>query len=356
MRVTAKTTDATVAEVHIHGVIGDDWGGGITLQDVTEALAALPADVTTIEAHINSVGGDVFEGVAIANALRDQATKHGRRVVTVVDALAASAASVIAMAGSVVRMPENALMMIHEPMALVLGNAGEMRQMAETLDTVRDTSIVATYQWHSTLSADEIRALLVAETWLDADEAIAKGFATEKVEGLQAVAASLDRRVLGKLRVPERFAARVAALAAPTPAPVPTPVVTPVTGDVVIAACEQAGLDLAFARSIVAARVTPADLDARIRAEVTARKAEATRGAEIRALCTFGRVRPLADDLVASGASVATVRNIILTVTALMDQAIEIDGTLMPDGHLPRPVPSLNPRDIYKARNAGGQV
>src|SRR5690606_18599525 len=125
----------------------------------------------------------------------------------VIDGLAASAASIIAMAGQRVRMADNALLMIHNPWTVGIGNAAEMRKTAETLDTGRDT-IIATYRWHATLDEKDIADLMDAETWMEADEAIGWGFATEKVEGLKA-AASLRPQAIAKLEIPEKYRARV---------------------------------------------------------------------------------------------------------------------------------------------------
>jgi ATP-dependent Clp protease protease subunit len=114
------------------------------------------------------------------------------------------------MAGSKIHIADNALVMVHHPYTISVGNAAEMRKMADTLDQIAE-AIIATYRWHSELSEDEIRQLMDAETWMDADTAIANGFATEKVEGLQ-VAASIDARAMAKFKVPAEFKARVDAL------------------------------------------------------------------------------------------------------------------------------------------------
>ncbi len=211
---------ATVLDIHIIDFIGDwvdDWFNrnfgyelALTAKAFIDELAKIPANITTLRVHINSPGGDVFSAINIANALRDQQVSKGRTVETIVDGLAASAASLILMAGSVIRVADNALVMIHDPWMGAAGNSRELRASADLLDKFRAANIIPTYLWHSNLSADEIVALMEAETWMDADEAIAKGFATEKVEGLRA-AASISPKAVAGLKVPAKFTARVAA-------------------------------------------------------------------------------------------------------------------------------------------------
>src|ERR1051325_2166278 len=190
----AAADDASVVDIHIIDFIGDwiddYWGFGVTAKAFLDQLAKLSNDVKTVRVHINSPGGDVFAASNIANALREQQASKGRTVETIVDGIAASAASIILMAGSTIKVADNGVVMVHNPWTIAVGNAADMRKSADTLDTLRNT-IVATYKWHSSLSDDELVALMDAETWMDADEAIAKGFATEKVEGLKA-AATID--------------------------------------------------------------------------------------------------------------------------------------------------------------------
>ena len=222
-RIQNAATDPTVAEIHIIDAIGgwdDDWIArnfgydmGVTARSFVEQLAALPTAVTTIRLHINSPGGDVQGGINIANALREQQVSKGRTVETYIDGIAASIASVIAMAGSKVVIDDNALFVLHNPWTAAMGNAGDMRKTADILDTIRG-QIVNTYKWHSTLDDAAIIALMDAETWMNADEALANGFATAKAEGLKA-AASINPKGLAKLKIPEKYRDRVRAFMAP---------------------------------------------------------------------------------------------------------------------------------------------
>lgn len=158
------------AVIRIYDEIG--WWG-VTAEQFADELSQLEASV--INLHINSPGGDVFDGHAIYNALK----QHPARVVTRIDALAASIASVIALAGDEVHMAANALFMIHNPWTFAMGDADDMRKHAEILDKVGGT-IAQTYKAKTGKSADEIAAWMAAETWFNADEAIEAGFVDEK--------------------------------------------------------------------------------------------------------------------------------------------------------------------------------
>lgn len=146
---------------------------GFTAKDVRDALDAHgPGDITI---NLNSAGGIALEGLAIYNALK----AHAGRITVNVDAIAASAASLIVMAGDVINMREGALMMIHDPRAITAGTSKDHRQSADRLDLLshqfRDI-----YANRTGLSAKAIGDLMAAETWFDGDLAIKKGFATSK--------------------------------------------------------------------------------------------------------------------------------------------------------------------------------
>lgn len=125
----------------------------------------------TIHLRFNSPGGSVFDGTAIFNAIK----QHKSKTVSHIDGLAASIASVIALASDEVRMAENAFLMIHDPWSIVIGNADTMREEAEFLDKVGKT-IAKTYMDKSGKDEKEIKAMMNAETWLTAEEAKEAGF------------------------------------------------------------------------------------------------------------------------------------------------------------------------------------
>lgn len=360
----AAQADPKVADVYIDDFIGDwvdqminewlDVQSPITAKAFVNELAALPDEVAAIVVHINSPGGDVFAATQIANALREQAVSKGRTVDTLVEGLAASAASIIAMAGGRVRMADNALLMIHNPWTVGVGDAAEMRKAADVLDQVRD-AIVATYQWHSPLEAKEIVKLMDAETWMSADEAIEHGFATEKVAGLKA-AASIDPRHAPRLKVPERFAAQVAAFLKPEePAPPPVEPPTPPTppanasAEEIVGLCEAAGLDVAFAARLIKVGATLADAQQLVSAEKERRAAENSRQDSIRALCSKFKVDGLAPELIAGGMPFDQAKAVVQHVKAMVDK-VEIDGNLNPDAGLGRK-PVIDVAAIYRERN-----
>lgn len=166
-----------VGRLHLDDVI-DSWGGfwGVSAKEVNQALAEL-GDVTDIRLHINSPGGEVWEGVAILNALR----RHPATVTAVVDGLAASAASFIAVGCDRTVMGRNTQMMIHDAWGIGIGPAADMRDLADRLDKISD-NIASIYAGKSGGDLGDWRSLMLAETWYDADEAVAAGLADE-VEG-----------------------------------------------------------------------------------------------------------------------------------------------------------------------------
>jgi ATP-dependent Clp endopeptidase proteolytic subunit ClpP len=369
--------DPSVADVDVMGIIGDwideyyGFGDVVTAKQFAQDLAALPDTVKSIRVHINSPGGDVFAGVTIANALRSQSVEKGRSVQTIAEGLAASAASIILMAGDVVTIADNALVMIHNPWTMAVGGAADMRKAADSLDAIRD-ALVSTYQWHSPLSTEEIVALMDAETWMDAEEALAKGFATEISEGMRA-AACVDQRALGKLRVPDRFADRISALTQaqeepPSPEPVgdPEPALPPAAArasfEQVYRACRQANVT-DFVDALVARAPAEEDLETLVRAEADRRAAEASRAENIRGLSKVmkgraeGRAQAL-ELMVASGMTEERARALVQTVNALLDN-VEIDSSLKPDamgGGKPK-AGTINHRAIYdRMNNPAGNV
>ena len=161
-------------EVWIYEMIGEDFwsGGGVTAKNFQKELSALK--VSQIDLHINSPGGDVFDGITIYNLIKN----HPAEVTTYIDGLAASIASIIALAGNKVIMAENALFMIHNPMGHTQGTAEDMRKTADILDKVAET-LIGTYVSKTGSTDAFIEALLDAETWMTADEALEAGFIDE---------------------------------------------------------------------------------------------------------------------------------------------------------------------------------
>lgn len=169
--------DANSAELLLYGNISESswWGDDITPKQFNRDLARL-GNVRNLTVRINSYGGDVFAAHAIYNAL----VQHPANITVRVDGIAASAATIIMLAGTDIIMPENAMIMIHNPWTIAMGDARDMRKAADTLDQVRE-SILAVYETRTGMSHDELVSMLDAETWMTADEAVTAGFA-DKVE------------------------------------------------------------------------------------------------------------------------------------------------------------------------------
>lgn len=188
------------ATVHIYDEIGY-WG--ITAQDFVAELGLINA--ANIDLHISSPGGEIFDGIAIYSCLRS----HPANVTTHVDSLAASIASVIALAGDRVVMAPRSQMMIHDGSGLSIGNAADMREMADLLDRQSD-NIAAVYADKAGGTPEEWRDRMRAETWFTAEEAVEAGLADEVAEPVRqddqetALAATWD---LSVFRYPSRAAA-----------------------------------------------------------------------------------------------------------------------------------------------------
>lgn len=162
--------DEDVAVIRMYDVIDPFWG--LSAEDLAEEIGSITA--STIEVQINSPGGLVFDGIAIYNALRT----HPARVVTRVDGVAASAASVIVQAGDRRVMVESSQLMIHEAWGLAIGPADELREFADLLDK-QNGIIAGIYAARSDRNADEFRETMRSDTWLTDQEAVDLGLADE---------------------------------------------------------------------------------------------------------------------------------------------------------------------------------
>ncbi len=164
-----------MADINVYGTIGDDfWDENcVSAADFSRALDEAGGEDVTI--HINSCGGNVFDANTMAERLRG----YKGRTTASIEGVAASAASYFALTADEVVMNPSALMMIHNPSTVCAGQASDMRECADFLDKVGET-IVAQYVKKTGADADEIRALMEAETWMSALDAKERGF----VDGL----------------------------------------------------------------------------------------------------------------------------------------------------------------------------
>ena len=183
--IKAKANDT--AEISIYDEIGF-WG--VSAASFAQDLKDCGNNLKQINLHIHSPGGDVFDGIAIYNLLKN----HPANVTVYIDGLAASMASVIAMAGNEIIMPENAMMMIHKPWGIQGGDAEDMRKYADLLDRVENTLIPA-YASKTGKTPEELAEMLSAETWLNGKECVEQGFADKLAEPLVAMASIKSRKL-----------------------------------------------------------------------------------------------------------------------------------------------------------------
>lgn len=210
-------------ELVLYGFVGDSyWREGFTSMEVLQALAdhGTNKDLTV---RLNSGGGYAFEGMAIYNALH----AHKGEVTVKIDAIAASAASVIALAGDKIVMRAGSELMIHDPSGATFGTAADHDKTASALNKLAD-QMGALYAARSGKPAEDVRQIMKDETWFSADEAVEAGFADEAEEAKAKQATAFDYRIYSK--APERLVAlaekngwsfdqeinRIAASAAPT--------------------------------------------------------------------------------------------------------------------------------------------
>ncbi|MFS1133989.1 head maturation protease, ClpP-related [Enterococcus hirae] len=191
------------ADIYIFGEITSfKWNESDTTASSFQKDLKELGDVKKINLHVNSPGGSVFEGIAIGNMLK----QHKAYVTAYVDALAASIASVIVVSCDKVIMPENSMMMIHNPWSFAIGNANELRKKADDLDRIAESSVV-TYlaKAGEKLTEEKIKQIMDEETWLSAKEAFDYGLC-DIVESSNQIAASISEKLFSNYqRVPKKF-------------------------------------------------------------------------------------------------------------------------------------------------------
>lgn len=303
LKAARNAAGKTVAELRIYDDIGF-WG--TTAKAFVNELDAVAKDADEILVAVNSGGGDVFDGFAIYNALR----RYSGKVTARVDGIAASAASLVVMAGDTIVMPENAMMMIHNAWTIAAGDAAQMRKTADLLDKTRD-GIVAAYRNKCGLDDDEIVAMMDAETWMTAGEAKERGFADQieapvklqasvRTEELLARFEHTPEALLKALEAPPAEPPKAAASATPVAAPVATtpPPDAGALAQHAFAACRAAGLPQ-LAEVVVASSAL---------ASTEAIDAVVARAKDIAGLCTAAHLPELAAQFVADGLNAEQVR------------------------------------------------
>lgn len=182
--------DTDEPELLLYGVLDESefWGDEVTSQQFARDMMALRGK--NVKVRINSPGGNVFTGLAMHSIIK----QHDKTVTVYIDGLAASAASVVAMAGDEVVMPAGSMMMIHNPWTIAVGESKDFRKLADDLDKIRD-SLMTAYEEKTGMSREDLTTLMDEETWLSAAQAKEYGFADTVESELQVAASIGDGRM-----------------------------------------------------------------------------------------------------------------------------------------------------------------
>lgn len=194
--------DNSSAEIIIYGVVGGGfWEDGISDVTFQKELKAL-GDVKEITVRINSVGGDVFQGWAIYNLLK----QHSAKITVHVDGIAASIASIIMLAGDKIIMGEGAQVMVHKAWTYTAGNSNDLESVVDRLLAI-DEQLIKTYAAKTKKDREYMRSIVYAETWFSAEEAVSMGLADEvSGETLAIAACHLDKfAAMGIRKVPKNI-------------------------------------------------------------------------------------------------------------------------------------------------------
>ena len=202
--LTVRNSTLATADLYFYGdIVSSWWGAWEDTDQYPEAIRDFLKEQENkdLNIYINSGGGSVFAGLAIYNML----LRHKGKKTVYVDGIAASIASVIALAGDEIIVPSNAFLMVHKPWNACYGNADDFRKMAEDLDAI-ETGIMNVYKEHLAegASIDEVQQLVNAETWLNGEEA-AKYFKITVSEAKEYAAQMTDSTKAASRNIPEQI-------------------------------------------------------------------------------------------------------------------------------------------------------
>lgn len=202
MPIQSKKTDNTL-ELRVYDAIGPEWAGMVSAESVLRSIDDA-GDVSDITVKINSPGGSAFDGITIHNALKS----HKAKVTTIAEGLAASAASLIFMAGNERKMHENAFLVNHRASGIAMGNAKDMQGVARDLENL-DKSIAKTYASVTGLDPQDVMATMDEDMLMNAEDAMNDGYATEIIDG-KVPQMMFDKRLLNHLpqEIADRFGQR----------------------------------------------------------------------------------------------------------------------------------------------------
>jgi ATP-dependent protease ClpP protease subunit len=332
-------------EVFVYGEIGT-WG--ITANQFVQDLRAMDDGVSPVLAAFNSIGGDLFDGLAMHNAL----SRLGARCTGRIDALAASAASVAVCGAHKVVIAASAMLMIHNPWTYAAGDAEDFRKVADVLDQTTEAIIAAYKAKAPNIDEAELRRLVAAETWLTASEAVALGLADEIGDGVKVKAC------LGQGAVLQRYQHAPAELLAqldepPEPDPQVEPDDPPLTPPVVDSTQLALMITQKCAEAGISNLIAPLLSSTRLESEAIV-QAGLTRAKAVNDLCVAARLPEFSAEYVAAGLDAPAVRARLFDKIVTSGKGFEIDNSL-PLAADPAPkvlAKQPDPTSIWAARQA----
>lgn len=330
-----------VIEVFVYGEIGT-WG--ITASQFMQDLRAVDDGVSPVIAAFNSIGGDLFDGLAMHNTL----ARLGERCTARIDALAASAASVAVCGAHKVVIASNAMLMIHNPWTYAAGDAESFRKVADVLDQTMEAIIAAYKAKAPDIDETDLRDMVAAETWLTAKEAVALGLADEVGDGIQVKACLGQGGVMQRYqRTPAELLAQLDEAPEPEPEPhdPPAPVVDSAKLALMITqGCTQAG---------ISNLIEPLIQSSGLKDEATV-QAALTRAKAVHDLCVAARLPELDVEYVVAGLDEPAVRARLFDKLVSSGNGFEIDNSLPLN---PEPTPKVQAKQpdapsIWASRQA----
>lgn len=344
LQASGEATERVI-EVFVYGEIGA-WG--ITANQFVQDLRAMDDGVSPVVAAFNSIGGDLFDGLAMHNAL----SRLGERCTGRIDALAASAASVAVCGAHRVVIASNAMLMIHNPWTYAAGDAEDFRKVADVLDQTMEAIIAAYKAKAPDIDEVELRRLVAAETWLTANEAVALGLADEVGDGVKVKAC------LGQGAVLQRFQNAPAELLAQLEEPAePDPELEPVEPPLVPPVVDSAKLALLITQRCTAAGISnlvePLLKSTQLESEEIV-LAGLARAKAVNDLCVAARLPEFSAEYVAAGLDAPAVRARLFDKIVTSGKGFEIDNSLpLADDPAPKVLAKQpDPNSIWAARRA----
>jgi ATP-dependent protease ClpP protease subunit len=346
-RIKAEVqAEKTVIEIYIYGEIG---GWGITANQFIQDLKVLDDGVSPVVAAFNTNGGDLFDGLAIHNALK----RLGERCTARIDALAASAGSVAACGAHRVVMASNSMLMIHNPWTWTSGDAEDLRRVADVLDQTLEAIIAAYKSKAPDIDDAELRRMVNDETWLTAQEALALGLVNEIGMGVEVKAclgqgAAMKRyrntpqALVDQLKAAQTEQAEEVEEADPAGPPEPIVADSAKLALMITQACSKAGINNLIEPLIASTKLAD---EATVQGALTRAKA-------VRDLCVSARLPELTAEYVKAGLDAAAVRARLFDKLVGSGKGFEIDNSLPPADDQPEPVKAQlpNPSNIWSAR------